>query len=63
MKKLLVLLTCLLFIPVNIYCKTYDLNEVNLSLDFNDDWYVFTRYNLDNNKELKSLGITKDYME
>lgn len=54
---------CLLFIPVNIYCKTYDLNEVNLSIGFNDDWYVFTRYNLDNNKELESLVITKDYME
>lgn len=64
MKKVLCLLISLvLFIPVNIYGKNVDLREINLSIDFNDDWYVFTRYNLDNNKELESLGLTKEYME
>ena len=64
MKKILcILIGFMLFIPISIYGKTVDLNEVNLSIDFNDDWYVFTRYNLDNNKELESLGLTKEYME
>ena len=53
MKKILcILIGFMLFIPISIYGKTVDLSEVNLSIDFNDDWYVFTRYNLDNNKEL-----------
>ena len=64
MKKILCLLISLvLFIPVNIYGKTVDLSEINLTIDFNDDWYVFTRYNLDGNKDLETLGVTKDYME
>ena len=64
MKKVLCLLISLvLFIPVNIYGKNVDLSEINLTIDFNDDWYVFTRYNLDNNKDLETLGVTKDYME
>lgn len=64
MKKVLCLLISLvLFIPVNIYGKNVDLREINLTIDFNDDWYVFTRYNLDNNKDLETLGVTKDYME
>ena len=64
MKKILCLLISLvLFIPVNIYGKTIDLSEINLTIDFNDDWYVFTRYNLDGNKDLETLGVTKDYME
>lgn len=64
MKKVLCLLISLvLFIPVNIYGKNVDLREINLTIDFNDDWYVFTRYNLDGNKDLETLGVTKDYME
>ncbi len=64
MKKILCLLISLvLFIPVNIYGKTIDLSEINLTIDFNDDWYVFTRYNLEGNKDLETLGVTKDYME
>lgn len=64
MKKVLCLLISLvLFIPVNIYGKNVDLSEINLTIDFNDDWYVFTRYNLDGNKDLETLGVTKDYME
>ena len=64
MKKVLCLLISLvLFIPVNIYGKNVDLSEINLTIDFNDDWYVFPRYNLDGNKDLETLGVTKDYME
>ena len=64
MKKVLCLLISLvLFIPVNIDGKNVDLREINLTIDFNDDWYVFTRYNLDGNKDLETLGVTKDYME
>ena len=64
MKKILcILIGFMLFIPISIYGKTVDLSEVNLSIDFNDDWYVFTRYNLDGNKDLETLGVTKDYME
>ena len=64
MKKILcILIGFMLFIPISIYGKTVDLSEVNLSIDFNDDWYAFTRYNLDGNKDLETLGVTKAYME
>ena len=42
MKKVLCLLISLvLFIPVNIYGKNVDLSEINLTIDFNDDWFIF----------------------
>lgn len=63
MKKILLLILSFLFLVPLASAKTVDLNEIDLKLDFKDDWYVFTRYNLDNNSDLEELNVTKEYMQ
>ena len=63
MKKFLVfVLSFLLLVPLA-SAKTVDLNDIDLNLDFKDDWYVFTRSNLDSNSDLEELNVTKEYMQ
>lgn len=52
----------LLFIPSFVFAKSYDVDEY-LKLDFDDDWYVFTKSNIKDNKELEELGVSEEYME
>lgn len=63
MKKILLLVLSFIFLVPLTSAKTVDLNEIDLKLDFKDDWYVFTRYNLDNNSNLEELNVTKEYMQ
>lgn len=63
MKKILLLVLSFMFLVSPVSAKTADLNEIDLKLDFKDDWYVFTRYNLDNNSDLEKLDVTKEYMQ
>lgn len=63
MKKILLFVLGFLFLVPLASAKTADLNEIDLKLDFKDDWYVFTRYNLDNNSDLEELNVTKEYMQ
>ena len=63
MKKILLFVLSFLFLVPLASAKTVDLNEIDLKLDFKDDWYVFTRYNLDNNANLEELNVTKEYMQ
>ena len=62
-KKVLGLIALLLvFIPIVTNAKTYNVDD-DMSINIEDDnWYVFTRDNIKNNKELDELGITYDYM-
>ena len=62
MKKILLLVLSFMFLVPLASAKTVDLNEIDLKLDFKDDWYVFTRYNLDNNSDLEELNVTKEYI-
>ena len=65
MKKLLVyslLLISLVFLPSNVFAKSYDLKDINVTVD-DSTWYVFTRDNLENNAELAELGITPEYLK
>lgn len=52
----------LLFIPSFVFAESYDVDEY-LKLDFEDDWYVFTKSNIKDNKELEELGVSEEYME
>lgn len=63
MKKILLFVLSFLFLVPLASAKTVDLNDIDLKLDFKDDWYVFTRYNLDNNSDLEELNVTKEYMQ
>lgn len=64
MKKILIIfLLFIMLIPIGVNAKTYRVNDLDLEITFSDDWYVFTRENLDDNSDLEYLGITKEYME
>lgn len=52
----------LLCIPSFVFAESYDVDEY-LKLDFDDNWYVFTKSNIKDNKELEELGVSEEYME
>ena len=58
MKKILLLIISLF--PFLVMAKDYDIKDINLKFNVSDEWIVFTRDNLDNNKDLEDLGLTKD---
>ena len=58
MKKILLLIISLF--PFLVMAKDYDIKDINLKFNVSDEWMVFTRDNLDNNKDLEDLGLTKD---
>ncbi len=57
MKKIFFLI-CLL--PIFVFAKEYTINDINLKLDVNDNWIVFTRDNLDNNDDLITFNLDKE---
>ncbi len=58
MKKILLLIISLF--PFLVMAKDYDIKDINLKFNVSDEWIAFTRDNLDNNKDLEDLGLTKD---
>lgn len=58
MKKILLLIISLF--PFLVIAKDYEIKDINLKFNVSDEWLVFTRDNLDNNKDLEDLGLTKD---
>ena len=62
MKRIILFLTIIL-LPTIIYAKEFEAKDINLKADIRDDFYVFTRDNLDNNTDLSKLGISKSYLE
>lgn len=57
-----ILVVCLAF-PLTTYAKTYTMSDTDISISVDDSsWYVFTRDNLQNNSELKELGIESNVM-
>lgn len=64
MKKIvIVFLLLIMLIPFGVKAKTYELDNLDMEITFSDDWYVFTRDNLENNSDLDYLGVSKEYME
>lgn len=48
---------------INVSAKTYNLDEINIKANLDEWWFTFTRDNLDNNKDLSFVDVTKEYME
>lgn len=59
MKKLLFIFI-LLLLPLTIYAKDFEIEDISIDLD--DSWYVFTKDNIKNNQDLKLLGVSEEYM-
>ena len=59
MKKIVFI--CLLFLPLLVFAKSYTIKDMTVSFD--SEWTVFTRDNIENNKELANVGLTTEYME
>jgi len=59
---LFIMLFAFLF-PTTMEAKTYKLPETDATVEMDDsEWYVFTRGNIKDNKELEELEITYDYI-
>ena len=61
MKRIMVFWLVLL-LPIFVFAKEYEIKDIDLKLNVEDDYIVLTKYNLDDNEDLKTLGIDKDNM-
>ena len=52
----------LILIPLSIKAEEYDVKSANMKITFPDDWYVFTRENVENNKNLEAVEVDAEYM-
>ena len=59
MKKLFLLLLTL-FLPLSVNAEEFKFNDINI--DFDKTWYVFTKDNIKNNKDLELLEIPEETM-
>lgn len=62
MKKILLLLIIALF-PIFVLAREYEAEDINLTLDINDQYVVLTRDNLSNNDNLNKLNVSREYIE
>ena len=62
MKKLLIIIAIFVF-PFFVFAKEVEIEDINLKFNLNDDYILLTRDNLDNNADLKKLGIAENYMK
>ena len=62
MKKKILFVILLFFIPVFVSAKSYEISETDVTLDLDSDWLVFTRDNIKDNKKLEELEISYEYM-
>ena len=62
MKKLIYMFFVVFMVPTIVLAKNYDIDSQKMHIDFNDDWTVFTRENLENNEYLDDFNVTYDYI-
>ena len=62
MKKFLILALMLFLMPFTVKAEEYDVKSANMKITFPNEWYVFTRENVEDNKDLENLKIDADYM-
>lgn len=62
MKKLMGFLFITLF-PIFIFAKELEITDLNMNLSVNDNDIILSIDNLENNKDLEKLGISKETME
>lgn len=58
MKKKVLLLFTLIFIPLIVNAKTYDINEKKMHITIDDSFAVFTRENLENNPDFERMDVS-----
>lgn len=63
MKKFVFGLLLVLLMPMVALATEVDIVSADMTIDLPDDWYVFTRENIENNSKLEELGLTYDFME
>lgn len=67
MKKIIILLMLISFLPINVFSKTYTLEDTDLKMELKKEWMIFTRDNIKNNKLLKTINVKysmiKDYLD
>ena len=63
MKKVLLFVLSFLALMPFVSAETYDLSEIDVKIDFDKDWLVFTRYNLDDFSYDEEVGSTKENLE
>lgn len=62
-KIIAIFVLLILMIPSGVLASTFTVDE-NMYIDIDDSlWYVFTRDNIANNKELDSLDLSYEYMD
>ena len=52
----------MLLMPLTIKAEEYDVGSANMKITFPDEWYVFTRENIENNSNLENIEVTAEYM-
>lgn len=62
MKRIMVFWLVFL-LPIIVFAKEYEMKDIDIKLNVDDDFIVLTRYNLDYNTDLDKVGVTKDYLE
>ena len=63
MKRLFkVFILLFIFVPMFAYAEMYRVDD-SVSIEFNDEWYVFTRDNYIGNKDLASFNISEEKMK
>lgn len=61
MRKLFLFLVIVIF-PFLIQAEVYQVNDIKLKINFDEDFIVFTRDNLNDNQALMDLGVSQEYM-
>lgn len=62
MKKIVFSLLVLLVMPLMVSAASVDVPSADMSLNIPDEWYVFTRENIENNPDLDELDLTYEFM-
>ena len=62
MKKIVFSLLVLLVMPLMVSAVSVDVPSADMSLNIPDEWYVFTRENIENNPDLDELDLTYEFM-
>lgn len=65
MKRIIKILVAIVLVIIvsPVMAKEYTISNTDIKIDMDDSvWYVFTRDNIKDNKQLKEFGITEEYM-
>ena len=63
MKKVVLCLLVMFGMPLMVHAAKFEVPSADLSFDLADEWYVFTRDNLEGNSDLEDLEITVEEMQ